>query len=106
MRAGGFVDIVVQSKKNRIEDSSEILRAAQKRPIPAQVCSEWARKSGCAALRMTVPGLYEWKSTVPDELETELNPAKERQRASVDARPIQTPVADPARARKNFALKN
>jgi hypothetical protein len=51
--SNGFVDIVVRTKKNRIEVSYEILRAAPKRPISAQVCGEWARKSGYAALRMT-----------------------------------------------------
>ena len=48
-----LLEIEVRSKKNRIEDSYEILRAAPKRPISAQVCDLWTRKSGCAALRMT-----------------------------------------------------
>jgi hypothetical protein len=48
-----FAAGVVQGKKNRIENSYEILRAAPKRPISAQLGGEWPRKSGCAALRMT-----------------------------------------------------
>jgi hypothetical protein len=40
-----------------------ILRAAPNRPISAQVCGEWARKSGCAALRMTVRNVCDWMST-------------------------------------------
>jgi len=47
--------------QTRIEVSYEILRAAPKRPISAQLRSEWARKSGCAALRMTVISLREWR---------------------------------------------
>jgi len=53
MNKDGFAGIAAQNKKNRIEDSYEILRAAPKRPISAQACDSWTRKSGCAALRMT-----------------------------------------------------
>ena len=51
--SNGSVDIMDRTEKNRIEVSYEILRAAPKRPISAQFGGEWARKSGCAALRMT-----------------------------------------------------
>ena len=42
-----------RKSQKRIEMSYEILRAAPKRPISAQYCDLWTRKSGCAALRMT-----------------------------------------------------
>ncbi len=61
-----------EARKNRIEVSYEILWAAPKRPISARSCDLWTRKSGCAALRMTIVTWYEWMSTKPFEIsETE-----------------------------------
>jgi hypothetical protein len=57
-----------EARKHRIEVFYEILQVAPKRPISARTCDLWTRKSGCAALRMTVLSLCEWMATEPFQI--------------------------------------